>query len=158
MERKILLVPLVLLTLSIITPAIARVNPAPFLEAQMKIVYVKDVIPRVEYYFGFEGVVGGPNGRGGTIEGVGHFITDPDGIGHIDAQATITDKDGDTVEFHMTALNPIGNPNGAVYPFADATAMVTDATGKYLGLVGSAFRVGGFLSARYCVHMVWYYP
>jgi len=161
MERKILLISLALLTLSIIVPTMAEANPTPYLESEMQItrsVLIGPVPGGTQYDFYIEGVVGGPNVIRGTIEGVDHYIFDLDGIGHIDAYATITDRDGDVIEFHMTGLNPPGNPSGAYYPFVDAMATITGATGKYLGLVGLTFRVEGFFSDLNRLHMIWYYP
>jgi len=163
MERKILLIPLALLILSIIMPTMAEANSTTYLEAEMQITRsvligpVKGKVKGTQYDFYFEGIVGGPNVIG-TIEGVDHYIFDLDGIGHIDAYATITDKDGDIIKSHVTGLNPPGNPSGAYYPFVDAEATVTGATGKYLTLVGSTFRVEGFFSDLNRLHMVWYYP
>jgi len=159
MERKILLlIPLALLALSITMPTRAEAS-SPYLEAEMKItssVLIGPVPGGTQYDFYFEGVVGGPNAIAATIEGVDHYIFDPYGIGHIDAYATITDKDGDIIEFQMTGLNPPGNPSGAYYPFVDAEATVTGANGKYFGLVGSTFRVKGFFSDLNRLHMIWY--
>jgi len=164
MKTRMLLIPLAFLALSIIVPAGAEANPTPYLEAEMQITRsvligpVKGKVKGTQYDFYFEGLVGGPNVIGGTIEGVDHYIFDLDGIGHIDAYATITDKDGDIIESHVTGLNPPGNPSGAYYPFVDAEATVTGATGKYLALVKSTFIVEGFFSDLNRLHMIWYYP
>jgi len=159
MERKTLLITLALLTLPIIMPAIAEANRAPYLRAEMQVTH-SDLIGPVDggtqYDFYFEGVVGGPNVIAGAIEGVDHYIFDERGVGHLNAYATITDKDGDIIEFHVTGLNPPGNPSGAYYPFVDAEATVTGATGKYLTLVGSTLRVEGFFSDLNRLHMIWY--
>jgi len=161
MKRKILLVPLALLTLSIIMPTMVEAKPAPYLEVEMQItrsIWIETGPEGTRYDFYFEGVVGGPNVKRGTIEGVDHHLFDPNGIGHIEAYATITDKDGDIIESHITGLNPPGNPSGAYYPFVDAEGTVTGATGKYLALVGSTFMLEGFFSDLDRLHMIWYYP
>jgi len=158
MKRKILFIPLALLMLSITMPTMAEANRAPFLEAEMEVFSVEVVVPGTEYYFHFEGVVGGPNVKAGTIEGVDHYIFDPYGTGHIDAIATITDKDGHIITCHIIGLNPPGNPSGAYYPFVDAMTTVTGATGKYEPLVESTFIVEGFFSDLNRLHMIWYYP
>lgn len=132
-----------------------------YLEAEMKItrsVWIGTGTEGTRYDFYFEGVVGGPNVKAGTIEGVDHYLFDPDEIGHIDAYATITDKDDDNIVCHMTGLNPPGNPSGAYYPFINAEATVTDATGKYESLVGSTFRAEGFFSDLNRLHMIWHCP
>jgi len=145
-------------------PTMAEANPTPYLESEMRITSsvligpVKGKVKGTQYDFYFEGVVGGPNVVGGTMEGVDHYIFDLDGIGHIDAYAMITDGDGDIIESRVTGLNPPGNPSGAYYPFVDAEATVTGATGKYLALVGSTFVVEGFFSDLTRLHMIWYYP
>jgi len=161
MEKKILLIPLALLALLIIVPASVKANPAPYLESEMQItrsVFIGTGPEGTRYDFYVEGVVGGPNVILGTIEGVDHYLFDPYGIGHIDAYVTITDKGGDVIECHLTGLNPPGNPSGAYYPFVGVMATVTGATGKYLALVGSTFRVEGFFSDLNRLHMIWYYP
>jgi len=159
MERKILLILLALLTSSIIMPAMAEANCAPYLRAEMQVthsVLIGPVDGGTQYDFYFEGVVGGPNVIAGTVEGVDHYIFDEHGVGHLNAYAAITDKDNDIIEFHVTGLNPPGNPSGAYYPFVGAEATVTGGTGKYLALVGSTFRVEGFFSDLNRLHMVWY--
>jgi len=159
MKTKMLLIALAFLALSFIIPTKAKANPAPFLEVEMQItrsVLIGPVPGGTQYDFYFEGVVGGPNVKRGTIEGVDHYIFDPSGTGHIDAYANITDKDGDIIESHLTGVNPPGNPSGAYYPFVDTAATVTGATGKYLGLVGSTFRVEGFFSDLNRLHMIWF--
>jgi len=155
MKGRILLIPLAFLALSIMIPMKAKTNPTPFLEAEIGIYSSVKVGPG-EFYFYFEGVVGGPNIIRGTVEGVDHYIFDEAGVGHIDAYATVTDGDGDIIKCHITGLNPPGNPSGAYYPFVDTEATVTGATGKYSDLVGSAFRVEGFFSDLNRLHMIWY--
>jgi hypothetical protein len=151
MRRKMLmLVPIILLALSVVVPAIAE--PEMFLVMNCEltdIIFVGEVAEGYLYDVPFEGVAGGPNVKGGTVEGVDHILFDWDGIGHVDIFYTITDNDGDKISVNVVGLS-VTQKSGRIV-FVDAIATVIDivdysTTGKYTGLIGTEFRDEGFVA------------
>ena len=153
MRRKmLLLVPVALLALSIVVPAIAKPNMFLVMQCEITGFEYKGLDPEGRgwlYDVPFEGVAGGPNVREGTVEGVDHFVYGWDGTGYLNVFWTMTNKDGEKFSVHVTGRSYTRNPGQIVFEDAWATVIDIDGyptTGKYVGLIGTVFRDEGFIT------------
>lgn len=150
MKSKIpLFVITTLLALSIVVPVVAK--PNMYLEMQCEITGMALPTQGNTFDVRFEGVAGGPDIVGGTVEGVDHVLIDAEGT-HLNVYYTVTDKYGDKISAHVEGLSVVKNPGLTVFVGATATVISTDeypTTGKFLYLYteGTEFRDEGFLTA-----------
>lgn len=149
MKRKMLLIPLALIAMSLIVPV--RAGPAFFVNVQAEITEFKfvGIVPEgIRFDVPFVGVAGGPYVKG-TVTGVDYLLIDWGGIPNLNVHFTITDKEGDKLSIHVTGKSIAKNPGQSI--FEETTVTIINepdypTTGKYSGWVGKEVRGEGFLT------------
>ena len=150
MKRKILLITLTLVVLSITIPALA--TPTWFVQIQCEITDVQyEPISETELFIHvtFEGAAGGPGIKGGTVEGVDHLFIDSSGNANINVYYTVTDKDGDQISFYVYGASVLDKTGKYVLTGAIATVIDTieyPTTDKFSGMVSYEFIDEGFIT------------
>jgi len=148
--KKILLMTLTLVVMSIAVPTLAK--PTWLSQIQCEITDVQyEPVSETELYIHvtFEGSAGGPVIKGGTVEGIDHLFIDSLGYAHMNVFYTVTDKDGDQISFYVTGLSVMDKSGKFV--FVDAEASVIDSVeyptnGKFFTMIGDEFDDKGFVT------------